>query len=240
MSTTPPFPSPTRLWHSTAQPASDPTRPELSAKGKSVLITGGGVGGIGGETARSFAAAGASRIAILGRRVKPLLENKTFIESTYPGVEVVTITADVTKQADVHAAFAHFAADGNIDVLIASAATVGPKDSIADVDGEAFLETVQQNVAAALGVSKAFMRHAAPDAVVVAINSWAAYWSAGKNIFEAYNVAKIAVFRLWDCVGLANPGWSVFHTQPGVVLTEMNLRLGGAASFEGVKTDDGE
>ena len=39
---------------------------------------------------------------------------------------------------------------------------------------------------------------------------------------------------------LAKPGLSVFHTQPGVVLTEMNRRVGGSESFKHVKTDDGE
>ncbi|KAA8568229.1 hypothetical protein EYC84_008613 [Monilinia fructicola] len=61
-----PFPSPTSTWHSKTYPSLSPTRPELSAKGKSVLITGGG-SGIGAETALYFATAGASRIALLGQ-----------------------------------------------------------------------------------------------------------------------------------------------------------------------------
>lgn len=49
----------------------------------------------------------------------------------------------------------------------------------------------------------------------------------------------MAVYRLWDTVLLAKPNLSVFHTQPGVVLTEMNLTVGGADRFKNVKTDDG-
>jgi hypothetical protein len=74
-----PFPSPTSTWHSNTYPSLAPSRPELSAKGKTVLITGGGTG-IGAETARYFAQAGATRIAILGRREQPLLDTKTSIE----------------------------------------------------------------------------------------------------------------------------------------------------------------
>lgn len=244
MADVPPFPSPTKRWHTKAQPSTSPTRPELSAKGKSVIITGGGTTGIGGETARHFAQAGASRIALLGRREGPLLDNKAYIEKTYPGVEVVTIPTDVTKQAEVDAAFSQFAAgsssNGKIDVLIDTAASVGPKDRVSEVDGGAFLDTVHANVSGALWVSKAFVRHAAPEgAVAVAVNSWAAHLSVN-DAFPAYCVAKMAVFRLWDTVALTSPHLSVFHTQPGVVLTEMNLKVGGAKSFEGVQVDDGE
>lgn len=240
----PPFPSPTKRWHTKAQPSTSPTRPELSAKGKSVIITGGGTTGIGGETARHFAQAGASRIALLGRREGPLLDNKAYIEREYPGVEVLTIPTDVTKETEVDAAFSRFAGAGGesktIDVLIHAAAAVGPKEPVTDADGEAFLETVQTNVAGALWVARAFVRHANPaGAVAVAVSSWAAHLSVN-DAFASYCVAKIAAFRLWDTVALANPHLSVFHTQPGVVLTEMNLEVGGARSFEGVQVDDGE
>ncbi|KAK7733190.1 hypothetical protein SLS63_004719 [Diaporthe eres] len=240
MADVPPFPSPTKRWHTKAQPSTSPTRPELSAKGKSVIITGGGNTGIGGETARHFAQAGASRIALLGRREGPLLDNKAYIEKTYPGVEVITIPTDVTKQADVDTAFSRFAGGGKIDVLVDTAAAVGPRERVSDADGEAFLGTVQTNVAGALWVARAFVRHAAPEgAVAVAVNSWAAHLSVN-DAFSAYCVAKIAVFRLWDTVALTNPHLSVFHTQPGVILTELNLKVGGAKSFEGVQVDDDE
>jgi NAD(P)-dependent dehydrogenase (short-subunit alcohol dehydrogenase family) len=242
MSDKPPYPSFTKLFHNKAQPSTLPTRPELLTKGKSIVVTGGGVGGIGGETARYFAAAGASRIAILGRRQKPLADNKAYIEEHYPEVEVVAIPTDVTKQADVDAAFATITKEGiiSIDVLVSSAAEIGLREPVAQADGTAYLQTVNNNVAAALWLTKAFARHAKPeDAVVIAISSWAAHWSA-MDIFSAYSVAKIAVVRLWDTFMLSNPNIRVVHTQPGVVLTEMNLREGGAKSFEGIPIDDGK
>lgn len=237
MAEAPPFPSPTKRWHTKAQPSTLPTRPELSAKGKSVLITGGGNTGIGGETARCFAEAGASRIALLGRRDKPLLDNKAFIENKFPGIEVVTITADVTKKADVDSAFSQFAGDRKIDVLVQAAAVIGPKEAIGDADDQAYLEAIQANIAGGLYVAQAFLRHAASNAVVIAMNSWGAHLSLDDK-WASYCVSKMAVYRLWDMVAITNPNLSVFHTQPGVILTEMNLRTGGAKSFENVKTDD--
>lgn len=238
MADAPPFPSPTKRWHTTEQPSTSPTRPELSAKGKSVIVTGGGNTGIGGETARKFAEAGASRIALLGRREKPLLDNKAWIESKFPDVEVITIPTDVTSQHDVDAAFSKFAANGKINVLIHSAAVIGPKDAVTVVDGNDYLEAIQNNLTGSLWVAQAFVRHAATDAVAVSINSFGAHLSIN-NMFDSYCVAKMAVYRLWDTVGLANPSMSVFHTQPGVILTEMNLKTGGADSFKGIKVDHG-
>lgn len=205
-----------------------------------MIITGGGTTGIGGETARHFAQAGASRIALLGRREGPLLDNKAYIEEEYPGVEVLAISTDVTKQGDVDAAFARFAAGGNkVDVLVHSAAAIGPGERVSNVDGGMFLEGVQANVAGALWVAKAFVRHASPEGVAIAINSWGAHLSVN-DAFSSYCVAKIAVYRLWDTVALTNPDLSIFHTQPGVILTEMNLEVGGAESMKDVQVDDGK
>ena len=67
--------TPTKTYHKATYPALDPTRPELSAKGKSIVITGGGTG-IGAETAKYFAKAGASLIALLGRREEPLVTTR--------------------------------------------------------------------------------------------------------------------------------------------------------------------
>jgi NAD(P)-dependent dehydrogenase (short-subunit alcohol dehydrogenase family) len=145
----------------------------------------------------------------------------------------------VTKKSDVDAAFSKFAGDGNINVLVHSAATVGPAEPVEVADGDKYLEAVQNNIAGSFYVAQAFIRHAAPDAVAIAINSWAAHLSVNDS-FSSYCVAKAAVYRLWDTVGLTHPNLSIFHTQPGVVLTEMNLQVGGAKSVKDVKVDDGK
>lgn len=220
-----PFPSPTATWHAESYPAISPNRPELSAKGKTVLVTGGGTG-IGAETAMSFAVAGASRIALLGRRKQPLLETKASIAEKFANIEVFVASTDVTDKSQVDTAFASFAGSTKIDILVSGAAMIGPQDPVRDVDGEKFLDAIDQNLRGSLFVSQAFLRHASKHAVVIDINSLAAHvnFSAG---FAAYNVAKLAVFRLWDSVAAGNPDLSVFHIQPGIVATDMNKEAGG-------------
>ncbi|KAF5011852.1 hypothetical protein F66182_15315, partial [Fusarium sp. NRRL 66182] len=151
-----PFPSPTAKWHTTTYPTLSPTRPELSAKGKTVVITGGGTG-IGAETARYFAQAGASRIALLGRREQPLLDTKASIERINSDVDVFIASTDITNKAQVDAAFDHFVGGdkpGKIDILISNAAITGPHEPISSVDSEAFLAGVHANLQGSLYIAQ--------------------------------------------------------------------------------------
>jgi NAD(P)-dependent dehydrogenase (short-subunit alcohol dehydrogenase family) len=234
---TAPFPSPTLKWHTKSYESISPSRPELSAKGKTVLVTGGGTG-IGAETARSFAEAGASRIALLGRRKQPLLDTKASIELKFPNVEVFTAPTDITEKSEVDTAFADFVgSEGKIDVLISNAAMIGPQEPVGTADPDKFLESVSRNLKGSLFVAQAFQRHASPQAVVVEVNSSAAHINFGPG-FGAYVVSKLATYRLWDSFGFSNPDISVFSMQPGVVDTDMNKEAGGvkAVGFE----DDGK
>lgn len=190
-----------------------------------MIVTGGGTG-IGAETARYFAIAGAARIALLGRREQPLLDTKASIEHKFADVEVFVASTDVTKKSEVDAAFAKFVGDGKIHVLVSGVAMTGPHDSVKDVDGDRFLDTIQQNLSGALFVAQAFLRYASTDAVAIDINSSAAHVNFGPG-FAAYSIAKLGIFRLWDSLAFANPELSVFHIQPGVVDTAMNKEAGG-------------
>jgi len=225
-----PFPSPTSTWHDTTYQSLSPTRPELSAKGKTVIVTGGGTG-IGAETARYFAEAGASRIALLGRREQPLLDTKASIEHQFPDVEVFAASTDVTNKSEVDAVFAKFLGDGKLHVVVSNAAVSGPHDPLTDVDTDKFLEGIDQNLKGALFVAQAFLRHASTDAVVINVSSAAAHQNFGPGPFASYSVAKLAVFRLWDSLASAHPDLSVFHIQPGVVDTAMNREAGGVKTL---------
>ncbi|KFY98805.1 hypothetical protein V498_01218 [Pseudogymnoascus sp. VKM F-4517 (FW-2822)] len=229
---TAPFPSPTSTWHTSTYQSLSPTRPELSAQGKNVLVTGGG-SGIGAETARYFAEAGASRIALLGRREKPLLDIKSSIEHRFPSVKVFVAATDITNKSEVDGAFAKFVGEQKLHVLVNSAAIVGPQESVQDVDGDRFLEAVQVHLKGSLFIAQAFLRHSSTDAVAIEINSSAAHINFSAAL-ASYSVAKLAVFRLWDSLAFANPGLSVFHVQPGVINTAMNKEAGGvdAVGFE--------
>lgn len=230
-----PFPSPTAKWHTTTYPTLSPTRPELSAKGKTIVITGGGTG-IGAETARYFAQAGASRIALLGRREQPLLDTKASIKQIDSKIDVFIASTDITKKDQVDAAFDQFVGGdkpGKIDALISNAAIAGPFEPISSVESEPFLDAIHANLQGSLYVAQAFLRYAVPnDAVVIDINSSAAHMDFAPALVS-YSIAKLAVYRLWDALGFEfeKQGMRVYHIQPGVVDTDMNRSVGGVAAM---------
>ncbi|KAK8133583.1 oxidoreductase [Apiospora sp. TS-2023a] len=231
----PRLPVPTKINRDTGYPTISATRPENSARDKTVVVTGGGTG-IGAETARFFAAAGALRILLIGRRPEPLLATKADIESRYPGTTVTATPTDVTDKAQVDAAFSNFVNDGDgakpkqIDVLISNAGMTGPLDGVDDVDPAAFLAGVQANVGSALLVAQAFLRYATEDAVAVNVSSNASYLNFA-NAFASYSVGKLAAYRVWDAVAFGHPRLRVYHLQPGIVDTAMNREAGGVEAL---------
>ncbi|KEF52702.1 uncharacterized protein A1O9_11119 [Exophiala aquamarina CBS 119918] len=198
-----------------------------------VLVPGEAGTGIGAETARYFAEAGALRIALLGRREHILLNTKASIQSEFPKVEVFVSPTDITKKVEVDNAFAKIVGDGKIDVLVSNAAIIGPHEGISDVDPEKLLEATQENLRGSLYVARAFPRYASTDAVPINVSSAVAHMDFGPG-FASYSIAKMAIVRLWDALAFANPGLSVFHVQPGIVDTAMNREAGGikAAGLE--------
>ena len=224
-----PFPSPTSTWHSTAYASISPIRPAVSANGKVVVITGGGTG-IGAGTARSFAEAGATRIALLGRREQPLLDTQADIARDFPSVDIFVAPTDITRRSEVDAAFANFIGSDKVNIVVSNAGSMGPSDSVEDAEEHSFLGAVQQTIQGSLFIAQAFLRHAAPNAVAINVSSSAAHLNFAPQ-FAAYSIAKAATVRLWDSVASAHPELSVFHTQPGVVDTDLNKEVGGAAAF---------
>ena len=116
----PPFPCFTKTWRNTSYDAISPTRHDLSVANKTVIVTGGGRG-IGAESARAFAAAGASHVVLIGRTQSFLSETAESIQKEFASVSVSTYAADVADEAAMGKAADKFK---NWDVLILNAGTL--------------------------------------------------------------------------------------------------------------------
>lgn len=69
------------------------------------MITGGSAG-IGRETAKAYAEASATHVAVLGRTQRTLSETKSIVEAQSPETEVSTLITDVADEAAVRKAAA--------------------------------------------------------------------------------------------------------------------------------------
>jgi NAD(P)-dependent dehydrogenase (short-subunit alcohol dehydrogenase family) len=223
-----PFPLPKGIqtWHSTSYPAIDPSRPELNAKGKTVVVSGGG-SGIGAAIAKAFAAAGAPQIAIFGRRQNVLEATKAAIEREYPSTHISTYTADVTKATEVDAAFDQIAHKfGKIDVFVSNSGFLSTPNPVTSSDFDDWWTSMETNVKGAFLGSRAFLRHAAKDAYLLNISTAISHMPALPMGISAYAVSKAAAVKLFEYIALENPGIHVVNVQPGVVESDVNRKSG--------------
>lgn len=219
---TAPFPSFTKVWHTETYPAISSSRPELSAKGKTILVTGGGTG-IGASIAKSFASAGAAKVILIGRTATTLKSTQEEIQLSSPGVEVVVSVADVRDETAVNTAF-HSFGDIQIDVLVSNAG-YGVLSSIKNMNIDKAWEVVETNMKGSLIITKAFLAVAASDAVVVNIASNCSHVAVAPGI-SSYASSKAGAVRFFDALQEEHPELRVISIQPGVIETPLS-RTGG-------------
>lgn len=219
-----PFPTPTKLWHSTSYDAISPSRPELSLKGKVVLITGGGAGGIGAQVTRSFAEAGAAHIAILGRRQAKLDATASEVGAAFPASKIYTYSVDITDKRAVDATFEDFSKNaGKIDILVSNAAAGNLNPPIKDVDPENWYADIETNIKGPLLLSQAFLSgHGKEDGIIINVTSGFSFL-LGPGA-SAYAVSKEAGVRFFQILGMENPKLRIISVHPGVIESEMNSR----------------
>ncbi|KZF23427.1 NAD(P)-binding protein, partial [Xylona heveae TC161] len=227
----------TKTYHHTSYPSIDPSREALSVAGKTVLITGGGTG-IGRETTKAFAQAGAPHIALLGRRSAPLEETKKIVEGT-TATKVHVYVVNVTDHASVEAAFASFASATKqpIDIVINNAGYLSNPSPIKSSDVADWWLGFEINVKGALNIAQAFAKHAAAQgAVFIQVSTAAAHRGLYPG-FSAYSSSKIAVSRVIEYLQAETPDATVLSIHPGVVKTDMSAKTG--IDFPADLLDDG-
>lgn len=114
-------------------PAIDPKKPELSAAGKVVIITGAG-GGLGYDLATAWAIAGASGIVLAGRSVDTLNAAAENVKSINKDIKILIQKTDVASEADVEELYKKVNEKfGRADVVVNNAATAAT-GNIGDIE----------------------------------------------------------------------------------------------------------
>jgi NAD(P)-dependent dehydrogenase (short-subunit alcohol dehydrogenase family) len=228
------IPTFTKTWHNTTYSAIDPTRPELSAAGKTIFVTGGGYG-IGASIVMSFARAGARDIIITGRTATRLQETKAKVEKAM-STRVHVFTADVTDEEAIAAIFKEVGSTiGRVDVLVANAGYLPEPKPFSSGSMKDWWRGFEVNVKGTAITAQAFLTVAAEKAVLLSVSTLIVHVGCFPG-FSSYAASKTATVRALDFVQGENPGIRVLSIQPGVVDTDMNKKSG----MTDVPFDDGK
>ncbi|KAL7947977.1 hypothetical protein V8C42DRAFT_363477 [Trichoderma barbatum] len=217
-------PTYTKEFHHEPYAAISPSRPELSTKGKNVVITGGG-GEIGAAIALSFAQSGASNIALLGRTESTLLKSKQAVNAKYPETTVHVITADLADEASVTAALGKFAsvAGKKLDILVANAAVLPDPGTLLGTEASVWLSGFDINLKGAFNLVRAFVPLAEKNATLINVTSSVAQFPFVPGS-SSYHGSKLAAVKIFDYLHFENPDLRVLQFHPGVVESNMSKK----------------
>ncbi|QIW96672.1 hypothetical protein AMS68_002190 [Peltaster fructicola] len=204
-----------------------PLRPELSAKGKNVIVTGGGTG-IGKAIATNFAIAGAKSVTILGRREDRLKSALTEINGAKTDAASVVqyrIT-DLMEREQVDAAVESVVKDlGSIDVLVTNAAALQELGPIVGYDAKEFMRGFDMNVLSTFNSVQSFLSSSGPQPIIINISTALSH-TAPMPGAVGYAVSKAANLKMMDYFAAENPHLHIVNVQPGTVETEMSAKVG--------------
>ncbi|CAK7232382.1 hypothetical protein SCUCBS95973_008241 [Sporothrix curviconia] len=193
----PPTSNFTSVKHRTSYPAIDPTRPELSQAGRTVLITGGGTN-IGKAIAQGFGTAHAKKVIIVSRNKAVLDAAVKELEAHAASIKSPTAYAshavDVSKDAEVIALWEGFAAEGTtIDVLVLNAAMFSEAKLLHELGIDRLWQEFEVNVKGPLHFAEKFRKQADFD----------------KSPKVLLNVTTAAIHMLQNPVVLSRPSYSL-------------------------------
>ncbi|WP_299044881.1 SDR family oxidoreductase [uncultured Tateyamaria sp.] len=185
--------------------------------GKTVLITGASRG-IGADTARAFAAAGAN-VALVARGADDI---RALADEIGPGA--VALPCDVSSYPAVEGAVqATIKRFGGLDVLIGNAGVIEPISHIATADPEAWGGVIDINLKGVFHGMRAALpvMVAAGGGTILTVSSGAAHGPV--EAWSHYCASKAGAAMLTRCVDKENgsAGIRAMGLSPGTVATQM-------------------
>jgi NAD(P)-dependent dehydrogenase (short-subunit alcohol dehydrogenase family) len=189
--------------------------------GMTAIITGASRG-IGAETARVFAQAGAN-VVLIARSQAAIDELATEI-----GPKALSLACDVADFALIEAAvaqsIAHF---GRVDILVNNAGIIEPISHLATSDPAAWGHVIDVNVKGVYNGMRAVLPSMIANGAgtILTISSGAAHGPT--EAWSHYNASKAAVNMLTRCVDMENRanGIRAIGLSPGTVATRMQQEI---------------
>lgn len=193
----------------------------MDMSAKTVMITGASRG-IGAETARVFAAAGAN-VALLARGQKEIADLAGDI-----GPQAIAIPCNVARYSEIAAAVeTTVGAFGSLDVLINNAGVIEPISHLVDADPEAWGDVIDINLKGVFNGMHAVLpvMKAAGGGSVLTISSGAAHGPV--EAWSHYCTSKAGVAMLTRCLDKEEAGHGIraMGLSPGTVATQMQREI---------------
>ena len=195
---------------------------------KRILITGG-ASGIGAATAARFLEEG-SQVVVLDRNESA----NTEIRRQLPKLKG-TVTADVSKLAEVHSAFSEAVRLlGAVDVLINNAG-ISIRHSFLDITPDEWDRVLAVNLTGLFYVAQTAARHMSEKGSGVILQTASTNGLVGQPFYADYNATKAGVIELTKSMALElAPKIRVCAVAPGYVMTPMQRAEYTDAMFEEV------
>ncbi|KAL4799124.1 putative NADP(+)-dependent dehydrogenase [Aspergillus venezuelensis] len=217
----PPLPSLTPTWHNASYPAISSSRPELSAAGKTVIVTGAG-SGIGRATVLSFARAGASKIILIGRTETKLQETQRLLAATTTSAHIHACdVADAKRMAEVARAV------GTWDILVLVAEYISTPGGIGDHSVGEWWRSIETNLKGSLVPFKALLSTANPShAAVIGYSAAITFPASVGQGLSSYAISKLSIVKLIEYIAEENPTIFAAALHPGIVETDILKQTG--------------
>ncbi|KAG8404888.1 hypothetical protein J3459_016695 [Metarhizium acridum] len=226
-------PAPTSTVHKQPYAAIDPARPELSQKGRVVLVTGSS-SGIGFAIARSFAKAQAAVVILTGRQQASLSKAVDILKLQFPNTQFIGKGIDIADSDAVGLLWDQLdAEDLVVDVLILNAARIQPKvASMLDLGYEEVVADFATNVGGNMKLTDCFYHQRKRDKAkrlsllnvsTMAIHDFEVA-SGMPNYSASKNAGTIVVQQI--ARGVAPSDMQVISFHPGSILTTAAQKSG--------------
>lgn len=230
----------TKTLHKTAYQAISASQPLLSARGKTILITGGSAG-IGLAIVDSFAVAEAAKIIIIARSAEALAEAKNRIETSHPSTSVFTFPAPITDLEKIDSIFVQIRARiAEPDILILNAAVNNYPAPTLSIPADQVWRDFETNVTANLNLVKNYL---AAETLIKAKKILNVSSAGAHTLFPmmaSYGASKEAFvhFLMHIQADYADKGVRITSFHPGVIFTNM-VKSAGFTEDSPLNYDDG-
>ncbi|KAF2006227.1 NAD(P)-binding protein [Amniculicola lignicola CBS 123094] len=222
----------TPTMHRQVYPAIKATNRNLSAAGKTVLITGA-TRGIGKAIAVAWAQAGASSIVITGRAENLLKEVSDELKKISPKTKILALKSEATSEEDAKKVWAKVQeVVGIIDVLICNAGIFSEGRNGLPVTGliepSLWWSDLETNVRGPYlqiyhFLQQKLVQNQKPKGTVIILSSAAASFTMPG--MSSYALSKLAGARQAEFLHVEHEGVRAFSLHPGIVPTTISPEL---------------